>query len=134
MLSSAGIGPINLLSGGLVDKTLYRLIRRNTMKIALYARVSSAHQAQTQTIEEQLHRLHTYCQTQQWSEQDLLSFLDNGYSGASLKSPGLDRLRDAVARAEIDQVLLTEPSRLARNYVHQSLLLEELQGMGCQVI
>jgi site-specific DNA recombinase len=104
------------------------------MKIALYARVSSAHQAQTQTIEEQLHRLHTYCQTQQWSEQDLLSFLDNGYSGASLKRPGLDRLRDAVARAEIDQILLTEPSRLARNYVHQSLLLEELQGMGCQVI
>ena len=104
------------------------------MKIALYARVSSAHQAQTQTIEEQLHRLHTHCQNQQWSEQDLVTFLDNGYSGASLKRPGLDRLRDAVARAEIDQILLTEPSRLARNYVHQSLLLEEFQGMGCQVI
>ena len=104
------------------------------MKIALYARVSSAHQAQTQTIEEQLHRLHTFCQNQQWSEQDLVSFLDNGYSGASLKRPGLDRLRDAVARVEIDRILLTEPSRLARNYVHQSLLLEEFQGKGCQVI
>jgi site-specific DNA recombinase len=104
------------------------------MKIALYTRVSSTHQAQTQTIEEQLQRLHSYCQNQQWSEQDLVSFLDNGYSGASLKRPGLDRLRDAVARAEIDRILLTEPSRLARNYVHQSLLLEEFQGMGCQVI
>jgi site-specific DNA recombinase len=104
------------------------------MKFALYAWVSSAHQAQTQTIEEQLHRLHTYCQNQQWSEQDFVSFLDNGYSGASLKRPGLDRLRDAVARAEIDRILLTEPSRLARNYVHQSLLLEEFQSMGCQVI
>jgi len=104
------------------------------MKIALYARVSSAQQAQTQTIEEQLYRLQTYCRNQPWSEQDLLTFLDNGYSGASLKRPGLDRLRDAVARAEIDQILLTEPSRLARNYVHQSLLLEEFQGMGCQVI
>ncbi len=104
------------------------------MKIALYARVSSAQQAQTQTIEAQLHRLHTHCQNQHWSEQDLVTFLDNGYSGASLKRPGLDRLRDAVARAEIDQILLTEPSRLARNYVHQSLLLEEFQGMGCQVV
>ena len=104
------------------------------MKIALYARVSSTQQAQSQTIEEQLHRLHTHCQNQHWSEQDLVTFLDNGYSGASLKRPGLDRLRDAVARAEIDQILLTEPSRLARNYVHQSLLLEEFQGMGCQVI
>jgi site-specific DNA recombinase len=93
-----------------------------------------AQQAQTQTIEEQLHRLHTYCQNQQWSEQDLMSFLDNGYSGASLKRPGLDRLRDALARAEIERILLTEPSRLARNYVHQSLLLEEFQSMGRQVI
>jgi site-specific DNA recombinase len=93
-----------------------------------------AQQAQTQTIEEQLYRLHSYCRNQQWSEQDLVIFLDNGYSGASLKRPGLDRLRDAVARAEIDRILLTEPSRLARNYVHQSLLLEEFQGMGCQVV
>lgn len=104
------------------------------MKIALYARVSSTQQAQTQTIEAQLYRLHTHCQNQHWSEQDIVTFLDNGYSGASLKRPGLDRLRDAVACAEIDQILLTEPSRLARNYVHQSLLLEELQSMGCQVI
>src|SRR5690348_5443208 len=122
MLSCAGIGLTNLLSCGLVDKTPSLLTRRNSMKIALYARVSSAQQAQAQTIEAQLQRLHSYCQSQQWSEQDLMSFLDNGYSGASLKRPGLDRLRDAVARAEIDCILLTEPSRLARNYVHQSLL------------
>src|SRR5258708_26414312 len=134
MISSVGIEPTNHLSCGLVDKTICRMTRRTSMKIALYARVSSAQQAQTQTIEAQLHRLHTHCQNQHWSEHDLITFLDNGYSGASIKRPGLDRLRDAVARAEIDQILLTEPSRLARNYVHQSLLLEELQGMGCQVV
>src|SRR5258708_37916501 len=134
MRKDAGIGPINLLYCGLVDTTICSLTRRNIMKIALYARVSSAQQAQTQTIEQQLDRLQTYCRNQAWPEQDQLTFLDNGYSGASLKRPGLDRLRDAVARAEIDLILLTEPSRLARNYVHQSLLLEELQGMGCQVV
>src|SRR5260370_30504076 len=134
MLSSVGIEHTKRLSCGLVDTTQSLLTRRNIMKIALYARVSSTQQAQTQTIEEQLYRLHTHCQNQHWSEHDLVTFLDNGYSGASLKRPGLDRLRDAAARAEIDQILLTEPSRLARNYVHQSLLLEELQGMGCQVV
>ena len=30
-------------------------------------------------------------------------------------------------------VLVTAPDRLARNYVHQVLLLEELQGRGCRV-
>lgn len=134
MLNYAGIEPINLLSCGLVNKTLCQLMWRNTMNVALYARVSSAHQAQTQTIEEQIHRLHLYCQNQSWSEYNLVSFLDNGYSGASLKRPGLDRLRDAVAHAEIGCILLTEPSRLARNYIHQCLLLEEFQERGCQVI
>ncbi len=134
MRKDAGIGPINLLYCGLVDTTICSLTRRNIMKIALYARVSSTQQAQTQTIEQQLDRLQTYCRNQAWPEQDQLTFLDNGYSGASLKRPGLDRLRDAVARAEIDLILLTEPSRLARNYVHQMLLLQELQDLGCQVI
>lgn len=60
-------------------------------------------------------------------------FRDDGYSGASLRRPGLDRLRDAVAAGEVDRVLLTAPDRLARNYVHQALLLEELERAGCQV-
>jgi DNA invertase Pin-like site-specific DNA recombinase len=42
-------------------------------------------------------------------------------------------LRDRSAAAEFDLVLITAPDRLARNYVHQVLLLEELQGRGCRV-
>jgi DNA invertase Pin-like site-specific DNA recombinase len=30
-------------------------------------------------------------------------------------------------------VLVTAPDRLARNYVHQVLLIEELAGHGCRV-
>jgi site-specific DNA recombinase len=52
-------------------------------------------------------------------------FRDDGYSGANLRRPGLDRLRDAVAAAALDRVLVTAPDRLARNYVQQMLLLEE---------
>ena len=38
----------------------------------------------------------------------------------------------AVASRALDLVLVTAPDRLARNYVHQMLLLEELERGGCQ--
>ena len=58
-------------------------------------------------------------------------FRDDGYSGAVLARPGLDRLRDAIKGREIDRVLVTAPDRLARNYVHQMVLLEEWARAGC---
>jgi site-specific DNA recombinase len=53
-------------------------------------------------------------------------YRDDGYSGAGFSRPGLDRLRDQAALAELDLVLVTAPDRLARNYVHQVLLIDEL--------
>src|SRR5918998_2405478 len=44
---------------------------------------------------------------------------------------GLDRLRDTVRAREVDRVLVTAPDRLARNYVHQMVLLEEWAKAGC---
>ena len=58
-------------------------------------------------------------------------FRDDGCSGAMLARPGLDRLRDAVKNHEVDHVLVTAPDRLARNYVHQMVLLEEWEHLGC---
>ena len=100
------------------------------MNIAMYVRVSTQRQAQTQTIEQQLHLLREYSQKQGWEWNEQHIFRDDGYSGASLRRPGLDRLRDQVRNAAFDRVLITEPSRLARKYVHQMLLIEELEGHG----
>lgn len=58
-------------------------------------------------------------------------YRDEGFSGARLARPGLDRLRDAIKRREVDRVLVTAPDRLARNYVHQMVLLEEWAPPGC---
>ncbi len=110
-----------------------RADRRRTMRIAMYARVSTQRQAQTQTIEQQLTRLQVHCQAQGWQWQDEHVFRDDGYSGATLKRPGLDRLREQVRQAAFDRVLITAPDRLARNYVHQMLLIEELEQGGCLV-
>jgi site-specific DNA recombinase len=103
------------------------------MRIALYARVSTSRQAQAQTIEQQLERLQAHVQAQGETVAERAVFRDAGYSGASLSRPGLDQLRDRAALAEFDRVVVTAPDRLARKYVHQVLLIEELQGHGCTV-
>jgi site-specific DNA recombinase len=104
------------------------------MRAALYARVSTDRQAQAQTIEQQLSRLRPYVLQHGWSLDDEHVFRDEGYSGASLNRPGLDALRDQARLAAFDVVVLTAPDRLARRYIHQVLLLEELQQHGCTVV
>jgi site-specific DNA recombinase len=103
------------------------------MSIAVYVRVSTQRQALAQTIEQQLARLRAHIQAHGWELRDEHIFRDDGYSGATLNRPGLDRLRNAVRAADVDRVLVTDPDRLARNYVHQMVLLEELERFGCQV-
>ena len=103
------------------------------MRVALYARVSTTRQAQAQTIEQQLERLRAAVAERSWALEEQHVYRDDGYSGASLSRPGLDRLRDHAALADLDVVLVTAPDRLARSYVHQVLLLEELERRGCRV-
>ena len=71
--------------------------------------------------------------TREWSLASDAIFCDEGYSGATLKRPGLERLRDRVSEAALDRVVIAAPDRLARNYVQQVLLLEEFQRSGCEV-
>ena len=103
------------------------------MRVAVYARVSTTRQAQAQTIEQQLDRLREAAAGHGWELEERHVCRDDGYSGARLGRPGLDRLRDHAALADLDLVLVTAPDRLARNYVHQVLLIDELAGRGCQV-
>jgi site-specific DNA recombinase len=103
------------------------------MRVAFYARVSTQRQAQADGIGQQLERLQAHALAQGWTVTAEDIFRDDGYSGASLKRPGLERLRDRAALRALDRVLITAPDRLARQYVHQVLLLEELTTTGCQV-
>ena len=104
------------------------------MKIALYARVSTNRQMQSQSIEQQIERLHAaVAQHSDWELAPEHIYRDDGYSGARLNRPGLDRLRDAASMAPFELVLVTAPDRLARKYVHQVLLIEELKKLGCDI-
>ena len=103
------------------------------MRVALYVRVSTPRQAQAQTSEQQLARLQAHLRQQGWQVPSEHIYRDDGYSGTTLSRPGLDALRDRVAAAELDLVLILTPDRLARKYVHQVLLLDEFEGHGCRV-
>ena len=103
------------------------------MQVALYARVSTRRQALAQTADQRLERLRAHAEGRGGCVAAGHVFRDDGRSGASLNRPGLDRLREAAAGARLDRILITEPDRLARNHVHQALLVEELQKHGAQV-
>ena len=100
------------------------------MRVAGYVRVSTDRQQQAQTIEQQVSLLRTYASTHaDWVLHEEHIFGDDGYSGARLQRPGLDTLRDQVARAEFDVVVITAPDRLARHFVHQMVVLEEWERL-----
>jgi hypothetical protein len=82
------------------------------MRVAIYGRVSTSHQVEHQTIEQQLARLVAHVgahAAEGWALDPAHVFRDDGYSGAALVRPGLDRLRDAVKGREVDRVLQLRP-------------------------
>src|SRR5499433_1937822 len=103
------------------------------MQVAYYARVST-HQQHEGTIESQQHSLKYYIQSQKWSLLPEHEYSDDGISGTRLDRPALDRLRDAAQRGEFDAVVVLSPDRLARNYAHQWLLIEEFEKLQVQLL
>jgi site-specific DNA recombinase len=63
-----------------------------------------------------------------------LQCVDEGYSGATLVRPALERLRDLVAAGAVDRLYVHSPDRLARQYAYQVLLVDEFQRAGVEVI
>ena len=105
------------------------------MRAAFYVRVSTERQQQAQTIEQQVAQLRSYVTAHpEWVVREEHIFRDDGHSGAKLSRPGLDALRDQAARGSFDLVLITAPDRLARHFVHQMVVLEELERRGVQVV
>jgi len=105
------------------------------MKLAaIYTRVSSNHQKDTQSIESQVANLLEYAQQEAYQVPPEWIFRDQGYSGSILKRPGLDKIRDLAAEQELEALLVYAPDRLSRNYAYQMILIEELNNEGVAVI
>ena len=101
---------------------------------AIYARVSSDKQREENTIASQTAALITFAREQQFEVPQEWVFEDDGYSGASLIRPGLERVRDLAAEGLIQAILVYAPDRLSRRYAHQILLIEELARAGVETL
>ena len=96
--------------------------------------MSSEPDAEAQTIQSQVARCAPTWRRWGWRCPPEREFLDEGYSGATLVRPALERLRDVAARRRARRALRPRPDRLARKYAYQVLLLEEFAQAGVRVV
>ena len=95
------------------------------VRAALYPRVSTDRQEQERTIQSQIAALRSYARDKGYTI--VAEYPDDGFSGATLARPGLDRLRDASGSGLFDVVLIHSPDRLARKALYQAVILEEFE-------
>jgi site-specific DNA recombinase len=101
---------------------------------ALYARVSSEQQAEAHTVARQVAAVWERVAADGLTVSEAMQFLDEGYSGATLIRPGLERLRDVIAAGTVDRLSVHSPDRLARKYAYQVILVEEFRQAGVEVV
>ena len=101
---------------------------------AIYARVSSEQQREERTIASQTAALIEFAKTHSLEVPTEWVIEDEGFSGATLERPGLERVRDLAAEGQIQFVLAYSPDRLSRKYAYQVLLIEEFAKHGVETL
>jgi len=101
---------------------------------AIYARVSSEQQREEHTIASQTAALIEFAKSRALEVPKEWVFEDEGFSGATLERPGLERVRDLAAEGQIQVVLAYAPDRLSRKYAYQVLLIEEFAKHGVETL
>jgi len=104
------------------------------LQVALYARVSSEGQAKAHTIDSQVAGLLDRAQSDGFPIPQPYRFIDDGYSGSNLVRPALERLRDQAAAGNLERLYILAPDRLARNFAHQMMLVDELTQLGVEIV
>ena len=96
------------------------------MRVALYCRVSTAHQSS----DNQLLELERVASTRGWNV--VRTFRDDGISGAKGRDerPALDALLKAASRREIDLIAVWSIDRLGRSLQHLVTVVNDLQALG----
>ena len=98
----------------------------------LYARVSSDDQVRGYSLNQQIEALRAYCMREGY--EVLEEVRDEGWSGAYLERPGLDRVRELVEAGNVDVVLAQDADRIAREPIHRALLDDEFEGRGTRLL
>src|SRR5262249_4532386 len=106
----------------------------NPIQVAIYARVSSEPHAEAHTVASQVAALRERVAADDLTVSEAMQCLDEGYSGATLVRPALERLRDVIAAGSVDRLYVHSPDRLARQYAYQVVLVDEFRRAGVEII
>ena len=94
-------------------------------KVVLYPRVSTKGQAEDgYSIDFQIEKMIAYCKAMDYAVVGIYS--DNGYSGANLERPGIQRIIEEAPTDKFDAVLVYKLDRLSRSQKHTMYLLEDV--------
>ena len=98
----------------------------HTLRVALYARVSTSNGQQDPEL--QLSELREYVARRGWEIAEI--YTDNGVSGSKDSRPALNRLMDDAGRRKFDAVLVWKLDRFGRSLRHLINALAELEARG----
>lgn len=98
-------------------------------RVAVYIRWSTEDQGLGHTLAIQSEACRHYCLSRGWQVRDHLLYVDDGWSGGTLRRPALDRLRADVTDGKVAAVMVYKLDRLSRNIKDIiALVLDEWEG------
>src|ERR1700675_1641878 len=100
------------------------------MKVAIYARVSTANNGQDPTM--QTRELREYAERRGWAV--FAEYVDIGVSGTKETRPELDRLMADAHRRRFDAVVVWKFDRFARSVSHLLRALETFRAQGIEFV
>jgi DNA invertase Pin-like site-specific DNA recombinase len=100
------------------------------MKVAIYARVSTANNGQDPSM--QTRELREYAERRGWKV--FAEYVDIGISGTKETRPELDRLMDDAHRRRFDVVVVWKFDRFARSVSHLLRALETFKAQGIEFV
>jgi DNA invertase Pin-like site-specific DNA recombinase len=100
------------------------------MKVAIYARVSTANNGQDPTM--QTRELREYAERRAWTVAG--EYVDVGISETKEKRPELDRLMADAHRRRFDVVAVWKFDRMARSVSHLLRVLETFGALGIHFV
>jgi len=102
------------------------------MRVAIYARVSTANNGQDPTT--QTRELKEYIERRGWNLANDGEYIDIGISGTKEKRPELDRLMSDAHRRRFDCVVVWKFDRFARSVSHLLRALETFKAQGIEFV
>ena len=102
------------------------------MAIALYLRLSESDgdlgvdgKNESNSIENQRLLLNQYIKAQKW-EDEVLEYVDDGYSGTNFNRPSFKRMIEDAKTGQISTIIVKDLSRLGRDYITAGDYIEQI--------